>query len=385
LSSGEKKTIKSVLILYLVSTFLMIITLAFVYFRYEVQNFKDEIKKQSIEKAQMIHTELEKLQKNKDENLLYPRYKDLESAIFDSDKKLIFTTDATLGEIDFTQELYKKDDFIYFIYEAKPYYLGAKYIVLKQKNIETFSKKKQNILLLTLFILLVVGVTSLFLVKLVLKPIRENLKLLDRFIKDTTHELNTPVATILTNIEMIEAVEIDEKMKTKINRIKIASQTISNLYEDLVYLTLNHNVQKNDELLKVAPILKDRIEYFSLMFKSKNLEVNFKEVGDMELFIDKTKLIRIIDNLFSNAYKYSKKETKITILLTEIYFKICDEGIGMSEEEVAKVFQRYTRFDTTVGGFGIGYSIIKKIIDEYKITIKIDSKKGVGTCITIQK
>ncbi|DAB29482.1 MAG TPA: two-component sensor histidine kinase [Sulfurimonas sp. UBA12504] len=383
--SGEKKTIKSVLILYLVSTFLMIITLAFVYFRYESQNFKDEIKKQSIQKAQMIHTELEKLQKNKDESLLYPRYEDLESAIFDSDKKLIFATDATLGEVDFTQQLYKKDDLIYFIYEAKPYYLGAKYIVLKQKNIKTFSKIGKNILLLTLFILLVIGLTSLFLVKLILKPMRENLNLLDRFIKDTTHELNTPISTILTNIEMIEGIEQNEKMKTKINRIKIASQAISNLYEDLVYLTLNHNTQKNDELLKVAPILKDRIEYFSLMFKSKNLEVVFIEEGYIELFIDKTKLIRIIDNLFSNAYKYSKKDSKLTIISTHNFFKICDQGIGMNENEISKVFQRYTRFDATVGGFGIGYSIIKKIIDEYDIKIKIDSKKGVGTCVTIKK
>lgn len=385
MSSGEKKTIKSVLILYLVSTFAMIITLAFVYFRYESENFKAQIKKQSIEKAKAIHTELEKLQKSTDENIAYPRYKEFESAIFDSDKKPLFTTDKSLLEIDFTKELYKKDDFIYFIYEAKPYYLGAKYIVLKQKNIETFSKRKQSILLLTFFILLVVGITSLFLVKLILKPIRENLNLLDRFIKDTTHELNTPVSTILTNIEMIESIDVDAKMKTKINRIKIASQTISNLYEDLVYLTLNHNTQKNDELINVAPILKDRIEYFSLMFAAKNLEVVFIDDGDMELFIDKSKLTRIIDNLFSNAYKYGKKDSKLTVISTQNSFKICDEGIGMSEDEIKNIFQRYTRFDTTVGGFGIGYSIIKKIIDEYKITIEIDSKKGVGTCITIKK
>jgi two-component system OmpR family sensor kinase len=55
----------------------------------------------------------------------------------------------------------------------------------------------------------------------------------------------------------------------------------------------------------------------------------------------------------------------------------------MSQEEVEIVFDRYTRFDKTQGGFGIGYNIIYQIVQEYKLSIKIDSNKGVGTCVTI--
>ena len=382
---SEKKTITNVLILYLFSTFLLVSMVAFAYFRYEAEIYKNQIKSMSTKKAEQLHIELEKLHKSSDSDLTYPRYSDFESAIYDSNKNLIFSTEANHKKIDFSKELYKEDGFVYFIYSAKPYYLGAKYIVLKQKNISVFKNIGINILLLTLIVLFIIGLTSIFLVKLILKPLRENVNILDKFIKDTTHELNTPVSTILTNIEMIEQLPLDINMKTKLNRIKIASQSISNLYEDLVYITLNHNIQKKNEYVEISKIIEDRIEYFTLMFNSKNIEIVFENNGSMKLFIDKSNITRVVDNLLSNAYKYSKKNSVLKITSTEQLFKICDEGIGMDQSEIARIFERYTRFDTTVGGFGIGYNIIHSIINEYKLNIQINSQKGVGTCITIKK
>lgn len=382
---SEKKTITNVLILYLFSTFLLVSMVAFAYFRYEAEIYKNQIKFMSTKKAEQLHIELEKLHKSSDSELTYPRYSDFESAIYDSNKNLIFSTEANHKNIDFSKEIYKEDGFVYFIYSAKPYYLGAKYIVLKQKNISVFKNIGINILLLTLIVLFIIGLTSIFLVKLILKPLRENVNILDKFIKDTTHELNTPVSTILTNIEMIEQLPLDINMKTKLNRIKIASQSISNLYEDLVYITLNHNIQKKNEYVEISKIIEDRIEYFTLMFNSKNIEIVFENNGSMKLFIDKSNITRVVDNLLSNAYKYSKKNSVLKITSTEQLFKICDEGIGMDQSEIARIFERYTRFDTTVGGFGIGYNIIHSIINEYKLNIQINSQKGVGTCITIKK
>lgn len=358
---------------------------AFAYFRYEAEIYKNQIKSMSTKKAEQLHIELEKLHKSSDSDLTYPRYSDFESAIYDSNKNLIFSTEANHKNIDFSKEIYKEDGFVYFIYSAKPYYLGAKYIVLKQKNISVFKNIGINILLLTLIVLFIIGLTSIFLVKLILKPLRENVNILDKFIKDTTHELNTPVSTILTNIEMIEQLPLDINMKTKLNRIKIASQSISNLYEDLVYITLNHNIQKKNEYVEISKIIEDRIEYFTLMFNSKNIEIVFENNGSMKLFIDKSNITRVVDNLLSNAYKYSKKNSVLKITSTEQLFQICDEGIGMDQSEIARIFERYTRFDTTVGGFGIGYNIIHSIINEYKLNIQINSQKGVGTCITIKK
>ena len=99
---------------------------------------------------------------------------------------------------------------------------------------------------------------------------------------------------------------------------------------------------------------------------------------------DKQKIERLIDNILSNAIKYTNKKTIINIILTSSILSITDEGKGMSEDEISKIFQRYKRFDKTQGGFGIGYSIIKSIIDEYNIKIKIQSQINKGTKVTLK-
>ena len=130
---------------------------------------------------------------------------------------------------------------------------------MKHKSV--LNKISINIIILTLFIILIILITSMFLVKLILKPIRDNLNLMDRFIKDTTHELNTPISTILTNIELIENSTLDTKVKKKFNRIKTASLTISNIYEDLAFLILNHTVSSQNVNLNLNEIIKQRVEY----------------------------------------------------------------------------------------------------------------------------
>ncbi len=224
----------------------------------------------------------------------------------------------------------------------------------------------------------------MFLVKLVLKPIRDNLHLLDNFIKDTTHELNTPITTILANIETLDAQNCNEKTMRKLQRIKVASATISNLYKDLVYLLLNHKISSQNEELNLAEILNQRVQYFMQMANIKNVKLHVDIKDDAYFNADKQKIERLIDNILSNAIKYTNKKTIINIILTSSILSITDEGKGMSEDEISKIFQRYKRFDKTQGGFGIGYSIIKSIIDEYNIKIKIQSQINKGTKVTLK-
>ena len=252
---------------------------------------------------------------------------------------------------------------------------------MKHKSV--LNKISINIIILTLFIILIILITSMFLVKLILKPIRDNLNLMDRFIKDTTHELNTPISTILTNIELIENSTLDTKVKKKFNRIKTASLTISNIYEDLAFLILNHTVSSQNVNLNLNEIIKQRVEYFDILFTTKNVTVEIKEEEIFFLTIDNKKIIRVIDNLISNAIKYTNKSTNIQIKIDKNSFQICDQGDGMSKEQISKIFERYSRFDNTQGGFGIGYNIIYTIVKEYNLNIKIDSKLSEGTCVTL--
>ncbi|MEA3354659.1 MAG: HAMP domain-containing sensor histidine kinase [Campylobacterota bacterium] len=383
MNSSEKRTIISVLILYLSSTILIVFTLAFSYYKYQQDEIKTQVKNSMTQDAKKVLESLSYEHKNMENIISYPRFDQFNSAIYDIDKNLIFSTNQ-IKSIDLTQQFYQDDNFNYFIYEISPYYLGAAYIVIERANKTVLKRIGLKVVLLALFVVFILVITSLFLVKLILKPIRDNLNLLDRFIKDTTHELNTPVSTILTNIELLGNSDMDIKTTKKINRIKTASLTISNLYDDLVFLVLNHKLSSQNEICELNDIVKQRVEYFEVLFSSKDLKVEIKEKDICLVEIDKKRLIKVIDNLISNAIKYTEKSTTIEIIIDKNSFQIRDQGNGMSQDQIKKIFDRYTRFDNTQGGFGIGYNIIYTIVKEYNIDINIDSKLDEGTCVTLQ-
>lgn len=380
--NAENKTIISVLILYLTSTILLISILAYGYYDHEKEKLQTEEKNLLLNYAKEVYFNLENIHNNLLEKVPYPKSSNYNSAIYDIDKNLLYST-VIEQNIDFSKKFYYKGDYSFFIHEISPYYMGAAYIVIEIKDHFVLKNVGKNVIALTLFIILIIIMTSLFLVKLILKPIRDNIKLLDRFIKDTTHELNTPISTILTNVELLNSKNIDEKLVNKINRIKTASMTISNIYDDLVFVVLNHKLSSENVNVNINEIIKQRVEYFNTFFKSKNISVFIQEIENSNLFIDKNKIIRLIDNLISNAIKYTNRYTHIKINIDKNSFQIIDEGKGMTKEQISTIFQRYTRFDDTQGGFGLGYNIIYSIAKEYNLKIKINSKINEGTCVKI--
>lgn len=378
--SGERKSIVYVLGLYLSSTLLLIVTLFTSYYFYEQDQLIHDEKEILKSYAAKVEEKLSLLHEENGEKLQYPRFEDFKSAIYDIDKNLIFSTlDEELKKLD--NNFFTKNSKSYLISPLSPYYMGAAYIVVQKetKDINILS----DLIYLAIIVMFITIITSFFLVNLVLRPIRENIKLLDNFIKDTTHELNTPITAILTNIETIDSSNCDEKTLRKLERIKIASLSISNLYEDLVYLLLNHKTSLQNVDLNLSQIVFQRVKYFANMANMKKIEFLLDIKNSVHFTADKQKMERLIDNILSNAIKYTNKATKIRITLDKRYLSIEDEGKGMSKEELEKIFTRYLRFDKTQGGFGLGYSIIKSITEEYDMKIDIDSKPNKGTKVTL--
>jgi len=378
---GEKKSVFYVLGLYLSSTLLLITTIFVSYYYYEKDQFehaeKDILKKYTFLLTQHLST----LNENSSERYRYPRFDEFESAIYDIDKNLIFSTSKNIDITNAKDNFFTKGSNSYLLSPLTPYYFGAAFIIIekKSKNLDVLD----NLIFIAIVTIIITLVTSIFLVNLVLRPMRDNIKLLDSFIKDTTHELNTPITAILANIETIDSSSCDEKALRKLQRIKIASQSISNIYEDLVYILLNHKTSTQDIDLNLREILHQRVEYFTNMATAKNINLVLDAKEDIDFKADKKKIQRLIDNLLSNALKYSYKSTTIRVVLRDNFISIEDEGQGMSEQEVKKIFTRYLRFDKSQGGFGIGYSIIKSIADEYHIKINIASKQNRGTKVTL--
>ncbi len=214
---------------------------------------------------------LKNLHNTFDKNQTYPRDERYESAIFDSSLKEIFST-LHSKTVNLYKDIYLSDGRLYFIKELEFYYVGARYTVLEIPAPEEWEKNVyQKLFLYGSIIFLVLVIIGYFLLLLLLQPMRQAIALLDRFIKDTTHELNTPVHAILSNIEMIESDALDASLSKKINRIAIASKTISNLYDDLTYLVLSNHAHAKDEIVDLKVLVEERMEYFQLLMESKKI------------------------------------------------------------------------------------------------------------------
>ena len=161
--------------------------------------------------------------------------------------------------------------------------------------------------------------------------------LLDRFIKDTTHELNTPLSTILANIEMMDREVMAKKNLKKLDRINSAAKAVSVLYKDLTYLTLEQHKNNNDEEINLKELIKERCEYFDILAKSKNITFEL-DLQDANILIDRNKITRVIDNLISNAIKYNKRNGIIQITTKNSTLIIQDSGIGIAKDKIPYMF-----------------------------------------------
>jgi len=314
---------------------------------------------------------------------IYPRDSRFKSAIYDIEDVEIFSL-LDKKPLRFDKDIYQIGDKIHYIKILENYYLGAKYLVMEIDYDENWHKETlKTIAIYGFSTFLVLFMFSFLLAKLFLKPMRDSIMLLDRFIKDTTHELNTPLSAILANIEMMDKGVMVDKNRKKLDRITIAAKTVSVLYEDLTYLTLKHESYNYDEVLDLKKIIEERIEYFQALSKSKQITIDY-HLNEEQYMMDRKKFIRIVDNLLSNAIKYNRRGGSINIKLSKGLFSISDSGIGIDEDKIVYIFDRYMRFNSSEGGFGVGLSIVKNITDEYDMKLEVYSKLNEGTRMVLK-
>lgn len=255
---------------------------------------------------------------------------------------------------------------------------GYLYTFIEGENVS------QDLLLIRLQVLLsalasfvLIALVSRFLVKIALKPLESKITMLNSFIKDFTHEINTPLSVILLSIEQLEKQQnIDT---TKFARMKLAAKTLSQTYSDLIFLTFPDTISNEEERIVMKEAIRERLEYFRLFFERKQITLSVDLQGDSTILASKSKINKMLDNLISNAIKYNKKGGFVSVNLKGRALSIKDSGYGIDEKNLTKIFERYARFNSDQGGFGIGLSLVKSICKEYHIEISCHSKLGEGS------
>lgn len=253
------------------------------------------------------------------------------------------------------------------------------YLLIRANSIEPqLEQTRNNIYLFLIFSILFLSIAIYLLGKLFMHPVRDAIHKLDRFIRDTTHELNTPLSVITMSIEQLNQDELLPKQRKHVERISVASKTISNLYNDLTFLLMHDQNKQHNIDLDLKALFQERIEYFNPIAEAKKITIR-SDLKASAFRIDREHMIRLIDNLLSNAIKYNKPSGEITISLESQSLSIRDTGIGIPKGVIEKIFQRYARFDDANGGFGIGLNIVQMITQKYQMKIDVRSNAGEGS------
>ncbi len=314
---------------------------------------------------------------------IYPRDERFRSAIWDLEYHEIFST-LEDPRINFEEEIYTTHGRIHFVKILDNYYLGAKYLIIEVPEDPLWSHQIwQTIGLYGGVGFAVLMAFGWFLARLFVRPMRQSILLLDQFIRDTTHELNTPLSAILANIETMDHASLAPQNAKRLRRINIAARTVSTLYEDLKFATLEQEKETEAVVIDMAELVRSRLEYFGILMESKQLTLR-TDLRPASLRADRRLIERVVDNLLSNAIKYNRRGGAIEVVLRPGVMTVTDTGVGIASEALPHIFDRYSRFNESEGGFGIGLSIVKRISEHYGITIEVTSTVGEGTTITLR-
>jgi len=371
------KSIIIFLIVYLVSLSILASWVAYLYYEDQKKSLLEKTHLEMRYKARSINAKLEYYHTHQSEQFTF--YEDgFEIALYDNQRNLIAATfiDDT---IDFSKLFYSDDVDHYLVETLYKEYLDVKYIVIKKPvDQEKLNSVIEEMLYVGLYGFSFILFVALLLAKIMLSPIKRSITSLTKFMKDATHEMNTPISTILMSYEHMDKSNLNTKQLRSLDRIDIATKTLSSLYRDLSFASFHDYIQYEDTPLNVKEVILERVKYMDTLIQFKELKL-FTALEEKTINMDKRKLILLIDNLLTNAIKFSKKNGVIEVKLTDSYFSVKDNGIGISEEDQKTIFKRFKSTNTLKGGFGVGLDIVYQICKEYHLKIELDSEPSKGS------
>ena len=253
------------------------------------------------------------------------------------------------------------------------------------------------LLLISLLFLLAIGWTSFYTVKTIVQQ-KMNSEIKNDFINNMTHELKTPISTISLACEALSDPELGklENVKNRyIGIINSENKRLGLLVEEVLQSAV---LDKGDfklkrETLDLHTLLNDVIDKFSIQLKEKGGLIKLDlQAGNSIIEADRNHFTNVIYNLLDNALKYSKDaaqiELKTQVRDEHILISVKDHGIGISSENLKKVFDKLYRVPTgnvhNVKGFGLGLSYVKIITERHGGRVSVESQLGKGSTFYLE-
>jgi len=217
--------------------------------------------------------------------------------------------------------------------------------------------------------------------KLSVDPLQEHVTNLQNLSKETLHELNLPISTIITNANMLKKNMESEKDLKRLSRIETACSMLQERYNELDYMIKKQTLNEIKEVFLLDELVQDRVEFLKHIYPQMEFHL---ELQSTQITNDRTGLAKVIDNVIDNAVKYSSNNNKCEIKLNDYLLHIQDFGRGMDEVELIQIFDNYYQSNDTMRGFGIGLSMVKRFCDSQGIQLNFKSKLGLGTTVLLK-
>ena len=233
----------------------------------------------------------------------------------------------------------------------------------------------------------------------VIQDITEHVKLDNmqkELVADVSHELKTPITSIMGYADTLLEGEYDKETQNKfLNVIATEARRMARLVTDLLTLSRYDSNKKRTqkESFDLGDLVKKCQDKLGIEIKKKNHKVNCFVTADVPpVYADKYDIERVVLNILTNSIKYTPDGGEIKIYVgfvyNDAYIKIFDNGIGIPEEDLSRIFERFYRVDKArtreMGGTGLGLSIAKEILDKNGGSIDIKSVVGQGTEVVIR-
>ena len=263
--------------------------------------------------------------------------------------------------------------FIYYFFTVTGFLLLAYYFVnvLHIKNLYLFA----------LIVLCFVILSGVFISKLAVDPLAEYVQELQNLSKETLHELNLPISTIIATTQLLSKSSNDEKTYKRIGRIETACKMLKERYNELDYLIKMQTNQDIKEEFFVDKLVEQRVEFVKKIYPQIRFSLSLEE---MLIFGDKKGLSKVIDNIIDNGVKYSGSSKHIDIEVKNSSITVKDYGLGMDEVELIRIFDNYYQSNKNMQGFGIGLNLVKRFCERNNIELIFESSKNIGTTVKLK-
>ena len=208
-----------------------------------------------------------------------------------------------------------------------------------------------------------------------------------QFSSDVSHELRTPISVIMAESEYgAKYTDSVEDAKESFDVIERQSKRMTSMINQILELSrLDSRLEITKEELLLSDKIKHTLEDYKILFDNKNIKLSITIEEDISIYANEALIMRMIDNLLSNALKYA--ETEVTVCLARrnrIILEVADDGIGISDEEKKRIWDRFYKIDksrttTEDNSSGLGLSITKKILELHDGRIAVLDNKPKGT------